>query len=98
MAATLPDDSGRMLKRQPNQPFSIHATESVWFVRSGSSMFSLHVPEMARRRAPGIMSCASRRDKPSSDVSVEGSETAISAQRRQVRALTVSSGSFPRAR
>ena len=33
--ATLPDGSSRLLEPQPNQPFSIHGTDSVWIVQSG---------------------------------------------------------------
>jgi NHLM bacteriocin system ABC transporter ATP-binding protein len=32
---TLPDESSRLLEPQPNQPFSIHRTDSVWIVQSG---------------------------------------------------------------
>ena len=43
MAATLPGDNDKLLEPQPNHPFSIHATESVWFVRSGKlDIFIVH--------------------------------------------------------
>lgn len=43
MAWMLPDVGGRLLEPQPNHPFSIHAPDSVWIVRSGKlDLFMVH--------------------------------------------------------
>ncbi len=53
MAPTLPDDSGRLLEPQPNHPFSIHAPDSIWILRSGKlDLFLVHaaIGELAGAR------------------------------------------------
>lgn len=80
MDATLPGDSGRVLEPQPNQPFSIHATESVWFVRSGKLDIFI---ASARNGAPvGARHHVLRVERGQAVFGmcpVEGSETAILA-------------------
>lgn len=80
MATILPDDSYRMFEPQPNNPFSIHATESIWFVRSGKlDIFIVHAASGILAGARHHVMRVEKRQAVFGIRPIEGSETAIVA-------------------
>ena len=80
MAAKLSDDSNKMLEPQPNQPFSIHATESVWFIRSGKlDIFIVRATNGVLTGARHHFMRVEKRQAVFGMCPIEGSETAIVA-------------------